>query len=65
MFGPCFVWGGGCLVLVLYGKESVKSLLCMGRRVFGHCFVWGGGYLIMLCMGRRVFGPCFVWGGGC
>ena len=38
MFGHCFVWGGGCLVLVLNGEEGVWSLFCMGRRVFGPCF---------------------------
>ena len=26
VFGHCFVWGGGCLVLVLNGEEGVWSL---------------------------------------
>ena len=38
MFGNCFVWRGGCLVLVIYGEEGVCSLFCMGRRVIGSCF---------------------------
>ena len=42
MFGPCFEWRGGCLVLVLNGE-----------RVFGPCFELGGGCLVIVLYGEE------------